>query len=215
MTSRREFVKFGVAGSFVGVAGCINPEEPSDNETEPNGNESEPDDNTGDNTDENTDENTDDNTGEDTEDDTAEEGGNEDDTREPDDGTDDQDTETGLTTITLNNEGFSAWVVEEVEDGNNEDIERQVSNPEIELSEGTRYRFVNNGGSAHPLGFRDADGNVLLSQSGNGEFEDSTSVNWNDEGGDVEFTLTSELADRMNEYYCTVHAQMVGDVVVV
>lgn len=208
MTSRRKFVKFGVAGSFVGVAGCINPEDPSGNETEPDGNESEPDNNTGDNADDNTD----DNTGEDTEDDTTEEGGNQDDTREPDDGTDDQDTQSELVTITLNNEGFSAWLVEQVEDANNEDIERQVSNPEIELSEGTRYRFVNNGGSTHPLAFRDANGTVLLSQSGNGEFEDSTSVKWNDEGGAVEFTLTSELAGRMNEYYCTVHAQMVGDV---
>lgn len=200
MTSRREFVKFGVAGAVVGVAGCINPdeqpeEEPSDNETNPN-----------DGTDSN-----------DTENDTTnEEGTNEDDTRDqPSDDNTDENQQSDLVTITLNNEGASAWVVTSVEDRNNEDIEEQVSNGDIQVSEGTRYRFINNGGSAHPLAFRDSDGTDLLTQSGTGEFESSDAVNWTDEGGEVEFTVTSELAGRMDEYYCTFHPSMVGDVVVI
>lgn len=195
MSSRREFIKTGMAGAVVGLAGCVDPDQSIEdtNGTEP-------------------DDNTDGNTGEDTANDTTEGGGNEDDTREPDDGTDDQDTETGPTTITLNNEGFSAWVVEEVEDGNNEDIERQVSNPEIELSEGTRYRFNNNGWSSHPLAFRNSEGEDSLTQDGTGEFEDDEQVNWVDEEEYVEFTVTSALASELSEYYCTVHPQMVGDV---
>lgn len=204
MTSRREFVKFGVAGGFVGVAGCINPEmnnNPSDNETDSSGDESDnngmPEDDTGNLPD--------DGSADEPENDTE---------SSPNDSMDDENArDLGNDTITLDNEGFSAWVVTELED-TDVDVEQQVSNPEIELTEGTRYIFENNGGSAHPLGFRDEEGNALLSQSNTGEFEDSDSVNWTDEGDFVEFTLTSELADRMSEYYCTVHPQMVGNIVV-
>ena len=196
MTSRREFVKFGLAGVAVGVAGCINPEEdPSNNNTDPDNTESET---------------------------TNEEGTNKDKTDEEDDTRDntsdenmDENQQSDLVTITLDNQGASAWVVTAVEDRNNEDIEEQAPNTDIQVSEGTRYRFINNGGSSHPLAFRDADGNDLLTQSKTGEFENAESVNWLDEDGAVEFTVTSDLAGRLDEYYCTFHASMVGDVVLV
>lgn len=123
--------------------------------------------------------------------------------------------QSSLRTIVLDNEGASAWVVTRTEDTTEEDIEPDVSNPKINLIEGQRYKFINNGGSFHPLAFRDSTGSDLLTESGSGELEDSEPVNWVEDDGSVEFTVSSELADRLDEYYCTVHSSMVGSVDIV
>ena len=115
--------------------------------------------------------------------------------------------------IVLNNVGASAWEINEAD----ADVgPTGQSNPELRLETGTRYGIENRGWSAHPLAFRDADGAALLSQGRNddGAFADDDAVNWVDEGSELAFTLTEELAGELTDYICTVHAQMVGSVAV-
>lgn len=116
-------------------------------------------------------------------------------------------------TVVLTNVGASAWQVSEA-DG--DVAESGVDNPELALSAGTRYTFdvssVNS--SVHPLDFRAADDTVLLSQGGEGEFEGDEAVGFEASDEAVSFTLTPELAERLARYRCTVHASMVGDVVI-
>ena len=113
-------------------------------------------------------------------------------------------------TVTLNNQGASAWVLNSA----GEDIgETGVSNPALTLTVGTRYRFENLGWSAHPLAFRDEADNALLTQStyGSGSFENDSAVNWVDNGEELAFTVTESLAAEFDDYVCTVHSSMEGN----
>jgi len=115
------------------------------------------------------------------------------------------------TTVSINNIGANAWEVTSV-NGTNIISNTGVSNPEITFtSTGVRYKFENGGHPNHPLAFRDSNGNTLLSQSTTGSFNNDSAVNWVDNGNSVAFTLTSDLASQMSEYYCTVHNSMVGN----
>jgi plastocyanin len=85
-------------------------------------------------------------------------------------------------------------------------------NPTLTLTEGTRYRFVNNGGSAHPLGFQDSSDDYLLNQDGDGSLEGNSGINYEEDDEGVTFTYTQQLADAVANYRCTVHASMEGAV---
>ncbi len=113
-------------------------------------------------------------------------------------------------TVTLNNVGASAWEVTDVQGG--EVAPTGSDNPTLTLTEGVRYRIVNNGWSAHPFELRDADADPLLSQGADGSFEGDSETNWVDDGTELAFTVTSELADELDSYICTVHSSMVGSV---
>jgi hypothetical protein len=112
-------------------------------------------------------------------------------------------------TVTLDNVGVDAWEVTAVE-GSDGVAETGTENPTLTLQDGVRYTFENNGWSSHPLAFLAADGSALLSQSDDGSFEGDSAVNWVDEDETVSFTLTSELADELAGYTCTVHSSMEG-----
>ncbi|MFT4947643.1 MAG: hypothetical protein ACI8TL_001891 [Natronomonas sp.] len=114
-------------------------------------------------------------------------------------------------TATLNNVGTSAWEVTTI-DGDDELAETGVENPELTLEVGARYTFQNDGWGAHPLAFRGSDGEVLLSQDGNGSFEGGSETDWVDEGASVSFAVTDELADELDNYICTVHGSMEGSI---
>lgn len=113
------------------------------------------------------------------------------------------------TTLTLNNVGASAWEVTSISGGQAR-APTGEDNPTIELETNARFQIENNGWSVHPLAFRSASNEVLLSQDGSGTFESDPAVNWQDNGSTVAFTLTSDLADALAEYYCTVHSSMAG-----
>lgn len=113
-------------------------------------------------------------------------------------------------TVTLNNVGARAWEVTDVEGG--EIAPTGTDNPTLTLTEGVRYRVVNNGWSAHPFELRDANTDPLLSQGADGSFEGDSETNWVDDGTELAFTVTSELADELDSYICTVHSSMVGSV---
>jgi hypothetical protein len=114
-------------------------------------------------------------------------------------------------TVSLTNVSSSAWEVTGVT-GDEDVAPTGENNPTLTLQEGTRYQFENGGWSSHPLAFRDANDNPLLTQSGTGSFEDDADVNWVDDDQTVAFTLTESLASELDDYVCTVHSSMNGSV---
>ena len=115
-------------------------------------------------------------------------------------------------TVRLDNVAADAWKLVDTDDGTVASV--GAENPTLALTVGTRYRFVNDGGSDHPLEFRDGEYGRLLSQAVNGEFEDEEAVDWqaDDEAHEYAFTLTEELADRMENYVCRFHTSMFGEI---
>jgi|GEM_PF-1172726 hypothetical protein len=115
-------------------------------------------------------------------------------------------------TVTLDNEGASAWRATDVE-GSDDVAETGTDNPTLSLTEGVRYQFVNNGWSAHPLEFQDGNGGALLSQNREGSYESNADVNWVDNETEIAFTVTGDLAAELGAYICTTHSRsMVGSV---
>ncbi len=118
-------------------------------------------------------------------------------------------------TITLNNVGAAAYVVESVA-GDGATATTGTQNVSIELRTGRRYRFVNNGGSGHPLEFLSSTNAVLLAQNNQtGSFEGDGAVNFMVEGNNVTFTLTSALAAEIAKYRCSFHPSMTGPIITV
>lgn len=114
--------------------------------------------------------------------------------------------------ITLDNVGTSAWIVTAVT-GSVDSFEPDAQNPSIQLELGKRYRFINNGGTSHPLEFRNEAGAVLLSQDNQvGAFEDDSNVNFVVNGDRVTFTMTQSLFDVLASYHCSIHVAMRGDI---
>lgn len=135
--------------------------------------------------------------------------------------------------VTIDNVGSGAW---EVTDTDGEEVAPTgEENPTLTLTVGTRYAFENNGWDAHPLAFRDDADEPLLSQAGTdeddddeddgdsgpsysltplaaGEYADDADVDWVDDGDRVAFTLTEDLAGELDNYVCTIHGAMVGDI---
>lgn len=130
-------------------------------------------------------------------------------------GTDDgNDTPMADVTITLNNIGSSAWQVTAVEGTDAANVAMlDTDNPAISLEESTRYRFINRGGSAHPLEFRDAAGDPLLVQfDESGSLEGNAMINYQEDSEGVTFTLTAELNDALAAYFCAIHSSMNGSI---
>ncbi len=117
-------------------------------------------------------------------------------------------------TITLQNVGSSAWQVTAVEGIDAANVAMlDTDNPAISLEEGTRYRFINEGGSSHPLEFRDAAGDPLLVQfDESGSLEDNAMINYQEDSEGVTFTLTAELNDALAAYFCAIHSSMNGSI---
>lgn len=129
--------------------------------------------------------------------------------------------------ITIDNVGADAWEVTAV-DGASGVAPTGEENPTLQLEVGTRYVIENNGWETHPLAFRDGANEVLLSQAETdddddgdsgpsysplaGAFADDPAVDWVDEGNEVAFTLTDELAAELDNYVCTVHGAMEGSI---
>jgi len=110
--------------------------------------------------------------------------------------------------IVLDNVGANAYVLEDAD----EDVGPEgEENPTLTLTVGSRYRVENRGWDAHPLAFRDGD-DELLNQDGPGSFEDDDDVDWVDDGDELSFTLTEELADELDNYVCTIHPSMEGSI---
>ncbi len=117
-------------------------------------------------------------------------------------------------TITLANVGARAYVVESIS-GDAATAVMGEENVSIELQRGRRYRFVNNGGSGHPIEFLSANNAVLLAQNNQtGSFESDASVNFTVDGSNITFTLTADLANELAKYRCSFHPGMLGDITI-
>ncbi|MFO8232352.1 MAG: fasciclin domain-containing protein [Longimonas sp.] len=123
---------------------------------------------------------------------------------------DDDDSGNADVTVTIDNNGSSSWSVTNV-DGES-GVAGSGDNPDLNLTVGTRYRFVNNGGSNHPLGFQNGSAEYLLNQDGDGSLEEDDSINYEEDDDGVTFTYTQDLADAVATYRCTVHGSMESSV---
>ena len=122
----------------------------------------------------------------------------------------DDGSDTADVTVTIDNNGASSWSVTDVDGASG--VDGGGENPTLTLTVGTRYRFVNNGGSAHPLGFQNASAEYLLNQNGEGSLEGNSDINYQEDDEGIMFTYTQSLADAVATYRCTVHGAMEGDV---
>lgn len=118
-------------------------------------------------------------------------------------------------TISYINSGAQAYLVTNIE-GEGANAELDTANPQLSLTVGGRYTFVNNAGaSSHPLDFRNADGDKLIGQSNkSGLFDSNDEVNPVRNGDSISFTLTEELADELAEYICAFHPGMNGSIAI-
>ena len=112
--------------------------------------------------------------------------------------------------LAINNVGVSAWEV--TGDSSGSVAPAGEENPTMTFEVGTRYEVTNNGGGSHPFALRTSDDEPLLSQSTDGSFEGDSDVNWADDGRELAFTVTEELASELGYYICTIHSSMRGDV---
>jgi FtsP/CotA-like multicopper oxidase with cupredoxin domain len=116
--------------------------------------------------------------------------------------------------ITVDNVGASAWEVTGME-GDENAAEENEENTAITLEVGQRYRLVNNGGSAHPFGLQNANGDYLLAQgSESGSFESDGDTDFESDEEGITFTLTQALADELSTYNCQIHGAMVGSITI-
>ncbi len=130
-------------------------------------------------------------------------------TATPTDGSGGSDGEEAVS-LTIDNVGVSAWEV--TGDSSGSVAPTGEENPTMTFEVGTRYEVTNNGGGSHPFALRTSDDEPLLSQSTDGSYEGDSDVNWVDDGGELVFTVTEELASELGYYICTIHSSMRGDV---
>lgn len=111
--------------------------------------------------------------------------------------------------VVIDNVDLEAWTV--VSDESGSVAPTDTENPTMTFEVGTRYVVENRAREFHPFALRDADDVNLLSQSGSGRFESDSAVNWRDDGEELAFTMTDDLAGALDDYTCTVHNAMRGD----
>jgi hypothetical protein len=113
-------------------------------------------------------------------------------------------------TITIESQGASAYFVTMVEGADNV-TELNENNSAWTLEIGRRYRIINSSGSAHPFALR-AGNDMLLSQDGSGSFVDDPDVDFVTDDEGITFTLTEALAEQLDNYVCTLHPAMTGEI---
>lgn len=125
------------------------------------------------------------------------------------------DSDVPQATIVLDNNGSSSYSVSSV-DGDGIQAETEIENPDIILTTGGRYTFINRGGAAsHPLDFRNEEREKLLGQSrDSGLFDNDTAVNVQTDGDAITFTLTDEFAELIADYICSFHPSMNGSIII-
>lgn len=114
--------------------------------------------------------------------------------------------------ITLVNNGTISWEIVEVE-GPGISVSYEQPNQSITLKVGLRYTFINLGGASHPLDFRNAENEILLSQDLQlGSYEDDEEVNFVFDFSEdlAAFNLTEKLAAELTSYNCSFHEAMQG-----
>ena len=109
--------------------------------------------------------------------------------------------------LTLNNQGASAYFVADQTGGDVTSLNENNSSWSLQVGQRYEITVVNSG--AHPLMLRNAADEVLLGMAngGSGSFENDGEVNFfsNQSDGSFYFTVTQDLANELDDYACQVH----------
>lgn len=129
------------------------------------------------------------------------------------------DSQPSSVTIEMNAPTSNDWSVTNVVGDETEDVlpsdETGDYNPELRLQVGTRYT-IEGLSSENPFELTDLFSDPVLSQEVGTTFEDSESINWVDNGSDVSFTMTDELAEWVDGYQSySARENMSGNIVIV
>lgn len=118
-------------------------------------------------------------------------------------------------TITIDNNGASAYVTVSVE-GADSVAEANAENAAWTLQAGKRYRIVNQASAGHPFQLRGEGDSILLSQQAgeDGSLETDADINFVSDEQGVTFTLSPSLAEAVKAYGCAFHASMTGAITV-
>jgi hypothetical protein len=118
--------------------------------------------------------------------------------------------------ITIVNVGFSSWKVVSVTNSSNTAV-LETNNTPFTFEKNRRYKIVSMAApTIHPIEFRDALNNVLISQSEGsiGNLESNVSINFVREANGISFTTSSSFTSAVSTYNCANHNGMRGNVVV-
>ncbi|WKK73495.1 hypothetical protein QYS49_16135 [Marivirga salinae] len=127
---------------------------------------------------------------------------------------DDDDNSVNIVEMTIGNSGASAYFVSET-NGDEDVTTLNEDNSTWGLTVGTRYELTVTGASSHPFALRDSENNILLSMNSvEGSFEGDSDVDFQNDGTSFSFTLTQTLADELDNYVCTLHLGMTGNITV-
>mgnify|MGYP003310522377 FL=1 len=91
-------------------------------------------------------------------------------------------------------------------------VDSSVNYPELYMYRDTKYRFIHNAGSSHPIA-------IFTAQSGGSKYTDGvtysdTGNNYTTQGNNLDFTPQHDAPDTL-WYRCTVHSYMVGKINIV
>ena len=91
-------------------------------------------------------------------------------------------------------------------------VDSSTNYPELYMYRDTKYRFIHNAGSSHPIA-------IFTAQSGGSKYTDGvtysdTSNNYTTHGNNLDFTPQHDAPDTL-WYRCTVHSSMVGKINIV
>jgi hypothetical protein len=127
--------------------------------------------------------------------------------------------------VTVSHTGNTAYRFVSVDQSEYEgDFSLNGSNPDINLREGLRYEFINNGYPTHPFQLIDqgrpdsrADDTVLLAQDTAGTFSGDSNARFVAAGRSFRVTITGTLVDELAGYRCGVadHLNMRGNISII
>ena len=112
--------------------------------------------------------------------------------------------------VKLTNQGFSAYRITEIV-GSGATGVSGIDNPLITLNEGGRYYFYNAPGTGHPLALRNGD-TVLLDEAGGGTLSDDATAAVVSTNRLIGFNVAGDIATQLDNYVCTLHSSMSGDI---
>ena len=116
-------------------------------------------------------------------------------------------------TLTLDNAGASAYLVT---DQSSTITTLNTNNSDWDLEVGKRYLIDVVNPAPHPLMIRDVNDNLLLGMTNSdGSFSTDADVNFitDQSSGQFDFTLTSALAQEINNYACQVHTSSMNGLI--
>ena len=91
-------------------------------------------------------------------------------------------------------------------------VDSSVNYPELYMYRDTKYRFIHNAGSSHPIA-------IFTAQSGGSKYTDGvtysdTGNNYTTQGNNLDFTPQHDAPSTLY-YQCTIHGYMIGEIKII